>query len=200
MLSEHEVFADLLQRVRDGDGRAATELVERYESEIRLEIRSSLRLRDPRLRRVFDSMDVCQSVLASFFARVAAGRFDLERPEQLLALLVSMARHKLSEKVRYQQRQRRDIRRARSVGPDDLDVAALQPPPDQLAANKEMLEVLRQRLSPEEQQLADLRAQGQDWGAIAAVMGGTPEARRKQLSRTIERVSQELGLEQVSRP
>jgi RNA polymerase sigma-70 factor (ECF subfamily) len=199
MALENEMFADLIQRIRNADARAAAELVEHYEPEIRLEIRALLRLRDPRLRRVFDSMDVCQSVLASFFARVAADQFDLERPEQLPALLLGMARHKLAEKVRYQQRQRRDVRRARSVGPEELDVAGLQPAPDQLAAGKEILQEFRRRLSPEERQLADLRTQGQDWAAIAAAMGGTPEGRRKQLARTIERVSKELGLQQVSR-
>jgi RNA polymerase sigma-70 factor (ECF subfamily) len=199
MPAENDIFVDLLQRLRSGDGRAAAELVERYEPEIRLEIRAWLRLRDPRLRRVFDSMDICQSVMASFFVRVAAGRFDLERPEQLLALLVGMARHKLAEKVRHQQRQRRDIRRARSVGPEEMEVAGLVPPPDRLVADQELLEEFRRRLSPEEQQLADLRAQGQDWAAIAALMGGTPEGRRKQLARTMQRISQELGLEEVSR-
>jgi hypothetical protein len=198
MSSENEIFADLLQRVRNGDAPAATELVEHYEPEIRLEIRAWLRLRDPRLRRVFNSMDVCQSVLASFFARVAAGQFDLERPEQLPALLLGMARHKLAEKVRFQQRQRRDIRRARSVGPDELDVVCLQPGPHQLVADKEVLDAFRSRLSPEEQQLAELRTHGHDWAAIAAAMGGTPEGRRKQLARIIQRVSQELGLEDIS--
>jgi RNA polymerase sigma-70 factor (ECF subfamily) len=200
MLSDNERFAELIRRIRNGDARAATELVEHYEPEIRLEIRAALRLRDPRLRRLFDSMDVCQSVLASFFARVAVGQFDLERPEQLPALLLGMARHKLSEKVRYQQRQRRDIRRARSVGPEELDVTGPQPPPDQLAEDREMLYELRRRLSPEEQQLADLRAQGHDWATIAAAMGGTPDGRRKQLARTIQRISQELGLEEVAHP
>ena len=70
----------------------------------------------------------------------------------------------------------------------------------ELVADRELLEELRRRLSAEEQQLADLRSQGQDWTAIAAVMGGTPEGRRKQLARTIERVSQELGLGEASRP
>jgi hypothetical protein len=53
---------------------------------------------------------------------------------------------------------------------------------------------LRKRLSEEERHLADLRGQGRDWAAIAAELGGTPEGRRKQLRRAIERVERELGL------
>jgi RNA polymerase sigma-70 factor (ECF subfamily) len=67
-------FADFLHRIRQGDQQAASELVHRYESLIRREVR--LQLEDQRLRRLFDSMDVCQSVLASFFVCVAAGQYD----------------------------------------------------------------------------------------------------------------------------
>src|SRR6516164_4483752 len=117
-----ESYAEFIRRVRQGDERAAEDLVRRYEPEIRLEVRTWLRLRDPRLRRVFDSMDVCQSVLANFFLRVAAGDFDLERPEQLAALLAGIARNKLSEHVRHHQRQRRDVRRVQAAGPDGPEV------------------------------------------------------------------------------
>ena len=62
-------YSEFIRRIREGDEHAAEELVRRYEPEIRLEVRGWLRLRNPALRRVFDSMDICQSVLASFFAR-----------------------------------------------------------------------------------------------------------------------------------
>jgi len=69
--------AECSRRIRQGDERAAEELVRRYECEIRLEVRGWLRLRNPARRLVFDSMDTCQSVLAGFFARAAVGDFDL---------------------------------------------------------------------------------------------------------------------------
>ena len=87
-------WKELIARVRSGDSRAAEEIVHKYERVIRLEVRRQLR--DPGLRRVFDSMDVCQSVMASFFVRSAAGEHDLEQPEQLVRLLVVMTRHKLA--------------------------------------------------------------------------------------------------------
>jgi hypothetical protein len=51
------------------------------------------RLNDPSLYPLFDSMDICQSVLASFFLRAAAGEYDLDGPAQLLRLLVGIARN-----------------------------------------------------------------------------------------------------------
>src|SRR5262245_30396160 len=182
-----EDYADFIRRIRRGDQDAAAELVRLYEAEIRLEIRGWLRLRDPRLRRVLDSVDVCQAVLASFFLRAAVGEFDLEQPGQLIALLVGMARHKLSEQVRHHQRQRRDVRRV-AADAGEVDPAGASETPSQVVSGKELLEEFRKRLSEEERQLAELRAEGQDWQAIAARLGGTPEGRRKQLMRAIERV------------
>ena len=55
----------------------------------------------------------------------------------------------------------------------------------------------RDRLSDEERGLADLRAAGREWADIAREVGGTAEARRKQLTRAISRVCKELGLEET---
>src|SRR5438876_11600918 len=106
---ESVTFADFVRRVRAGDEQAAAELVRQYEPLIRREVR--LHLEDRRLCRVLDSMDVCQSVLASFFVRTSAGQYDLERPEQLIKLLVKMARNKVVSAARREHPQRRDSRR-----------------------------------------------------------------------------------------
>jgi len=58
------------------------------------------------------------------------------------------------------------------------------------------LHEFRNRLSEEERQVADERAQGQDWQQIAQAHGGTAEGARKKLARAIDRVARELGLEQ----
>jgi hypothetical protein len=59
-----------------------------------------------------------------------------------------------------------------------------------------LLHTFQQRLTPEERQVAELRAQGREWPEIAAQVGGTPGGRRKQLSRAIARVARELGLDE----
>jgi RNA polymerase sigma factor (sigma-70 family) len=186
-------YAEFVRRIRDGDEHAAAELVRRYEPEIRLEVRGWLRLRNPALRRVFDSMDICQSVLASFFTRAAFGEFDLDEPSQVIRLLVGMARKKVAEQARYHQRQRRDVRR---IGDGDVEIglgATTDETPSRLASGRELLQKFRERLLDEERRIADLRSKGFDWAAVAAELGGTPEARRKQLARAVARVEQELG-------
>jgi RNA polymerase sigma-70 factor (ECF subfamily) len=194
-MSEPNPFSELIRRVRAGDERAAEELVHKYEPLIRREVR--LRLSDHRLERVFDSMDVCQSVLASFFVRTAAGQYEMDRPEQLVRLLVRMARNKLASAAREQHRQRRDVRRVAPDGADALrGVVGDTPSPSRCVAGKELLEQFRAALSDEERRLADLRAEGHAWAEIAARLGGTPEARRAQLSRAVGRAAKALGLDE----
>src|ERR1700722_1166596 len=102
-------FQDLIRRVRARDEEAAAQLMRRYESAIRRVVR--INLRDSRLRRVLDSMDICQSVLGTFFARAALGQYDLESPEQLLNLLASITRNKLTNQAKRMLSQKRDLRR-----------------------------------------------------------------------------------------
>src|SRR5262249_22716885 len=123
-------FSDLLRRVRAGDAEAAAQLVGTYEPEIRRAVR--VRLTDPRLRRTLDAMYICQSLLANFFVRAAAGQFDLQEPKQLLKLLVRMAHNKVLNHVRYQHAARRDGRRA-EASPDALaSVAGSEETPSQI--------------------------------------------------------------------
>jgi RNA polymerase sigma-70 factor (ECF subfamily) len=192
-MADLNTFRGFISRIRSGDEQAALTLVREYEPFIRREVR--LHLQDRRLCRLFDSMDVCQSVLASFFVRTAAGQYDLDRPEQLLKLLVSMARKKLAATARRHRRQRRDHRRNMADAAGELDrVEDVTPSPSQLAAGKELLERFRESLTDEERQLSDLRNQGLAWAQIATQLGGTAQARRVQLSRAVHRVAQKLGL------
>jgi RNA polymerase sigma factor (sigma-70 family) len=190
-MSDGDSFAEFIRRIRAGDNQAARELVERYEPVIRREVR--LRLQDDRLASRFDWADVCQSVMASFFVRVAAGQYDLEQPDQLLRLLVVMTRNKVTKQVRRNSADRRDYRRLEACNPAYLDGrSAAVPSPSRLVASREQLEEFLRKLSEEERRLADLRAQGCDWAEIAAELGGTPQARRKQLARAVDRVEQQL--------
>jgi hypothetical protein len=186
------LFATLVGRLRAGDAGAAEELLSRYQSALRIEVRC--RMGDPRLRRLLDSMDIVQAVLGSFFVRAACGQFVFDRPEQLLALLKGMARKKLAYFARLHLAGCRDIRRQQGLDADGLDAPSAEPTPSRIVAGRELLAAVRSRLSNEERQLADLRGIGEEWNAIADRLGGTAEGRRKQLSRALDRVSDELGL------
>ena len=193
MMADDSTFADFVQRIRAGDEQAAAELVRLYEPAIRLEIR--MRLGDPRLRRVLGSMDLCQSVLSNFFLCAAAWQYDLQRPEHLVRLLVTIARSEVAFQARRQRAQRRDQRRDVALDGLDWEPAGAGPSPSRVASGRELLAEFRRRLTAEERRLADLRAAGREWAEVAAELGGTPQARRKQLARALDRIVGELGLE-----
>jgi RNA polymerase sigma-70 factor (ECF subfamily) len=188
-----DTFGELIRRVRAGDDRAAAELVREYEPAIRRAVR--LRLRDPRLRRRLDTLDVCQSVLGSFFCHAALGEFELNSPAALLKLLTTLVRHKLADHAHKQGAAKRDYRRV--AGGLEQDVAAPSPTPSRQLAARELLQEVRNRLSEEERRLLDLRQQGREWTEVAAELGGSPETLRKQFSRALDRVARELDLDEL---
>jgi RNA polymerase sigma-70 factor (ECF subfamily) len=192
MLDEN-AFRDLLCRVRAGEQQAAADLVRLYEPEVRRMVR--LRLTSPALRRLLDSLDICQSVLAKFFVRAAAGQFDLETPEQLLNLLATMVRNKVGDEVRKQRAARRVDRHIAAGATAALDEAvAPGAGPSETAATKELIRLVWEHLSADEQFLADQWSLGRSWEDIAVEMGDTPEALRKRLTRGLDRVARRLKL------
>ena len=193
-MSTEASFTDLIDRVRRGDADAAAELVQQYEPAIRRWLRVHL---DARLRRISDTMDLTQAVLCSFFVRAATGQYELDTPEQLLKLLTTMARHKLSKARRDQFRARRDSRRLADASAEEHDIAAVASSPSVQVAAKEMLAEVQRRLSDQERRLVELRNEGRAWAAIAVDVGGSPEALRKQLARAVARVADELGLDEA---
>jgi RNA polymerase sigma-70 factor (ECF subfamily) len=185
-------FPELIRRVRQRDQEAAQELVRRYESTIRRVVR--IRLRDANLRRLLDSTDVCQSVLASFFIRTALGQYEVESPGELLSLLTAIARNKLANQANRLRSRKRDVRRdaggddATPLVPDDAS------DPSEQASARELLEKVRGRLAPDERYLAEQRSLGRGWQELADELGGTDVALRKKLSRALDRVMADLGL------
>jgi RNA polymerase sigma-70 factor (ECF subfamily) len=186
-------FQELVRRVRGGENEAASELVARYGPAIRRAVR--VRLVDQRLRRLFDSTDICQSVLGSFFVRAALGQYDLSTPGQLQNLLVAIARNKLADMAKRQRADCRDVGRDRGLDVAEQQPAA-EPSPSQQVVAGELLVECRKRLSADERLLAEQRALGREWKDIAAEWGVDPEVLRKRLVGAINRVTRELGLEE----
>ncbi|MEM9512762.1 MAG: ECF-type sigma factor, partial [Cyanobacteria bacterium P01_E01_bin.48] len=186
----NEKFNQLMNRIRRGDESAASELIDRYEPEIRREIR--LRLTNPKLRRVIDTMDISQSVFGNFFVRAAYGQFELASPAQLMALLLKMANNKVID------RHRREVVRKTYDHIDeqmeDRVVAKGTSTASSIVAGRELLDEFRNRLSDDEQKIADMRKQGIAWDEIANQLGQNADALRKRLARACDRAIEELGI------
>jgi RNA polymerase sigma-70 factor (ECF subfamily) len=191
-------FEELIRRVRAGDEEAATELVRACEPHIHRAIRYPMRYFG--LNRILESTDISQAVLAAFFQRRLIFRVQLTHPNQLVRLLVRMARHKVMDEVRKHQATCRDQRRLETHPSGQLDeiVAHGDASPSKIAAGNELLRELYRRLPAEERLLAQLRAAGMEWTAIADLRGASAESLRKRLARAIERVGGQMGLGPVT--
>ncbi|MBS0210283.1 MAG: RNA polymerase subunit sigma-24 [Planctomycetes bacterium] len=190
-MSEQHSFAELLAKVRAGDQAAAGELVRRYEPAIRRFIRA--RLTDQQLRRTLDTMDICQSVMGGFFARLAVGQFDLESPDQLIKLLATIASNKLNEKVRREQAIKRGGPNGHLASIDEQTLPGNLATPSRIVAGRELLDRFRAMLTDEERYLFDTRSAGRSWGELAVELGTTADALRMRWSRVVDRAAVELN-------
>jgi RNA polymerase sigma-70 factor (ECF subfamily) len=188
-------FEHLISRVRAGDSDAAAELVRQYESSVRIVVRA--RLFDAEMCRQFDSMDICQSVLASFFVRVAAGQFELQTPAQLVALLTKMAQNKLAWHMRYNLQQRRDVRRMEPKSGEAMQRCSNKGDPARQVAAKELLERTWQSMNSDLREIATRRLDGQSWAQVAEAIGGTAGARRMQFERGLDEIAEQLGIDKA---
>jgi RNA polymerase sigma-70 factor (ECF subfamily) len=184
---ENGDFRRFVTAVRSGDQGAAEELVRRYEPYIRRVVR--LRLHDSRLARLFDSMDICQSIMASFFRHAADGDFDLATAGDLGSLLVRMALNKLATKAR-------GLAREEGSLPPGWDAIDPHPSPAEQAERQESFDAIRRRLSEDELRLFELnKVQGRSWPDIARETGDRPDALRVRLARALARVRREVQKE-----
>ena len=190
MTQESFSFNSLMFRLRSGDSDAATELVHQYEPEVRRFVR--FRLFSSSLRRIIDSMDISQSVLARFFVQLEAGEINITSHEQLRSLLMVMTRNHLFDVARRQQAQKRDVRK---IVTDEFEmVADSGDTPSKQIADAEILDLMQARLSDDERHLVQERLDGKPWEEIATELKSTAEAVRKQMTRAIDRAAKELGV------
>lgn len=188
-----ESFEIWLGRVRQGDEKAAAHIVRHFEPELRRVIR--LRLTDPFLRRLYDSADICQSVMGNFFLRLQMGQFNLDNPKNLLGLLVTMARNKMMNLARDKKREKHARLAPADAAPGPIE----QAPADadsvgHMVANQELFQRARLLLESDERKIVDLRLAGAAWNDIADECGDRPDAVRKRYTRALERIGGRLGL------
>jgi RNA polymerase sigma-70 factor (ECF subfamily) len=185
----------LIRLARAGDEAAAARLTHEFEPFIRRFVRFRMRSRSDqdRLRPELDSADICQSVFKSLFVGLRGGRFELGRPEQLQKLLAAMVRFKVATRARRLSVTLREV----------LDLAAPHdradpgPAPEKLVEDRDLLETILKQFEEDELDLLVRRLDDQPWPAIAAAVGGTPDALRKKLARALERVREHAEMRGV---
>jgi RNA polymerase sigma-70 factor (ECF subfamily) len=163
--------AELVQRWRNGDQQAATQLVERFTERLLALARSQL---SDKLTRRLDPEDVVQSAYRSFFAGARGDRYVLERCGDLWRLLAAITLHKLHHQVARHTAHCRSVEREATFGQADgllgmtVELVAREPSPAEAAAlADELAEVLRP-LRASHRGMVEMRLQGYSLQEIAA--------------------------------
>lgn len=197
MESSAREFAELLDRVRDGDEQATATLWERYFRQL---VRVAAKRLPANLKRTGDEEDIALSAFHSFIAGIRLDRFpDLGGPDNLWGLLITLTSRKVHAHLRHQTRQKRgggsvrgesvfidpsDPQRGVGIGGVTGDVDT----PDLQAELAEACETLLQKL-PDDQlrQIAIMRMDGYLVDEIAGRLGISKRAieRRLQLIRKV---------------
>ncbi len=133
--------------------------------------------------------------MGSFFCRAALGQYELQTPDDLVKLLVTMARNKLADQARRQATDRRGKGKFCVGDAAEIEIPSRDPTVSHVVSARELLQAAWSRLSADERWLAEQRAQDRPWAELAAEVGTTPEALRKKHTRALDRVAQQLGLD-----
>ncbi|MEC7564717.1 MAG: sigma-70 family RNA polymerase sigma factor [Planctomycetota bacterium] len=184
-----ETFIQLIDKLQQGDPAAANRLLEVYGPAIRRIAR--VRLNETMLRRVEESMDVYQSVMANFLMRASSGQFDLETPGQLIALISTMIRNRVVDKVRFYRTQKRDVQRNVHLA-DALPPVGRGETASVMIGRDELIRRFHGLLNEEDRLLLHQRAQGRTWQELADQLGATPDQLRKRLARATILISNEI--------
>ena len=111
-----------------------------------------------------ESVDICQSVFASFFVRTSLGQYDLESPDKLFRLLVTITRNKVAHQANHEHAARRDQRRI-NQGAGLADCPAPGNSPSRQLAARELVQEAR-TTNDGWRAAASRAARGRDWSGL----------------------------------
>ncbi len=169
---------------------AARQIWERYFRDLLTLARNNL---DKRIRVRTNEEDVAQSMFKSFCVRQQRGEFDLAGRDELWKLLVTITLRKARNAAKAARREKRDVRRERSLaGSDDTDsplweleqMEAADPSPAEAVVLNEALERrLKSLADPELQEIALARLEGYTNAEIAVRLDCTERSVERRLAR-----------------
>jgi RNA polymerase sigma-70 factor (ECF subfamily) len=167
----------LLQRLRNGNNQAATQLYLRYAHRLRALVKARC---SAELASRLDPDDIVQSVFHRFFRGVRRGHYDIPPGDELWRLFLVIALNKIRAEENFHRAGKRDIR---LTVRDRVDDAARS---DETAYTTLQLTIdeFLQRLGPGQRNIVELRIEGHDVADIAK------QTRRSK--RTVERILQEI--------
>ena len=160
-MNDDENSINLLQRWRDGDESAATEIFERYVNRLCALARTRL---SNRMQRRVEAEDIVQSAYRSFFRR-AGEHYTLEKEGDLWRLLAAITINKVRGQVEFHTAMKRGVYSEESMAVDQSmirvspEVVSEEPNPDDAAILVEELSDLLACLDETQRSIIELSMQ-----------------------------------------
>jgi DNA-directed RNA polymerase specialized sigma24 family protein len=133
--------------------------------------------------------------MGSFLLRLSAGEYELNSEDDLRTLLASIAKNKFMMLNRYETAAKRNHLITEPLSKHPKLAAKNRFDPAEKLVFNELQNELTKRMSAGELELLRLRRDGESWATIAIKLSEEQQVLRKRLSRAINRVASELGLE-----
>lgn len=187
-MTDDERFRELMQCAHQGDTEAVYLLVHIQRPHLERAIRLQM-ARTPKIRPAVGASDIFQTVFRRFFVEFLAGTYDakLATPQELLKLLRTIARNRISTLAKTQNVIAHD---------NDLSLLAQQmtdgDAPSGVAAGRELWRTVKERLSPVDFRIVEMRTEKHTWDEIGSELNITAEAARARLAHRIRRILEDL--------
>ena len=175
-----EIDRLLLERLGNGDSKAAHEIVHAYAARMAGLCRGRIA---ERMSRRIDPEDVVQSAFRSFFRRAADGNYSLDDGQPLWNLLATITINKLRHRREFHLALKRSVEHEQSISA--WDALAGNPADDETAANLllEELKAVLEEFEPKQREIAAMKLDGHTNDEIAAATGRTDRTVRRVLER-----------------
>lgn len=192
-MDEESSFQELIMRVKSGDQSACTEIYDRYKEYIKRAAKT--KLRSARMRTLFQSDDIINTVLKSFFLRIreSDNQWKMDTPQNLISLLMTMANNKIANRSRKEDSTKGGGKDTTGpIGPID-EPPDPEPTPDEIAANKELTELCWNRMGIDLQELYAMRIEKKmKWSEIGVAFFKSGDACRKDYERGMDEVREQF--------
>lgn len=191
---DSETSIQLLQRWREGDESAATEMFERYVNRLCALARTRL---SKRMQRRVEAEDIVQSAYRSFF-RKAGEHYTLEKTGDLWRLLAAITVNKVRGQVEFHTARKRGIYAEESMKADQSMlrvspvVVSEEPKPDEAAVMVEELTGLLSKLDDTQRRIIELSMQDQDVEQISEAVQRSPRTIRRTIQQFRENLEARL--------
>ena len=159
----------LVERAREGDDSAATQLYVRYAKRLMALVKKRW---TPELVRAEGVEDIVQSVFRTLFQRIGQGYYEVPDGHELWRLLLVIAVNKIRGKTAYYRTVKRDRHRSADGSKLQQRIESQETARDEAADHLELaLKELLDRLPPQSQLIANLRIDGHSVADIVGITG-----------------------------